>query len=293
MMKNNQAPSSVAAQNPAPKLAIIAGGGSAPRHLIETCRVLRRDFFVICLEGQADSDLARDMPHIWLPLGAGARLRDVVQEQQLKEAVMIGSVRRPSLFELKPDFLALKVVAKIGLNLVGDDALLRAVGKAIEDETGLRMIGAQDVFADLLTPPGQLGRHAPDEQAESDIKRGIDIARNLGALDIGQAVVIQQGIVLGVEAAEGTDALIARSAQLRREGPAPVLVKVAKPQQDNRFDLPAIGPDTIGALSKAGLRGVGIEAGRSLLIEREKTIKLADEAGIFVVGIAVNGKSDA
>jgi len=272
-------------ENARPKLAIIAGGGSAPRHLIETCRRLGRDVFVVCLEGQADTDLAKDAPHAWLPLGAGTRLKQIVEEQQLKEAVMIGSVKRPSIFELKPDLLALKVVMKAGINRAGDDTLLRGIGKAIEQETGMRVIGVQDVFADLLMPEGQLGRHAPNEEALSDIARGIEAAQALGRLDIGQAAVVQQGIVLVVEAAEGTDALILRCAGLRREGPGGVLVKTAKPQQDNRFDLPTIGPDTITVAAKAGLRGVALEAGRSLLIEREKTIALANDAGLFILGI--------
>lgn len=277
---------SATSQNSKPKLAIIAGGGSAPRHLIAACQKLGRDFFVICLEGQADKDLAQDLPHVWLPLGAGAKLKTVKEEQQLIEAVMIGRVRRPSLMELKPDWLALKVVMKAGINMMGDDAFLRGIGKGIEENIGMRVVGAQEIFADLLTPPGQLGK-VPHVDAMDDIARGIAVAQALGKLDIGQSVIVQQGIVLGVEAIEGTDNLIVRSAGLRREGPGGVLVKIAKPQQDNRFDLPTVGPDTIAAMQKAGLRGVALEAGRSLLIEREKTIALADEAGLFVAGISV------
>jgi DUF1009 family protein len=275
----------------APKLGIIAGGGSAPRYLIEACQKLDRDFFVICLEGQADAGLAQDLPHIWLPLGAGTKLKTLAAEQQIKELVMIGRVRRPSLLELKPDWLALKIVTKIGLNMLGDDALLRAVGKAMEEEGGVRVIGAHDVFADLLTPEGQLGTIVPDEDAQKDIARGIEVARMLGQLDVGQSVIVQQGIVLGVEAIEGTDALIARSVHLRREGPGGVLVKIAKPQQDNRYDLPTVGPDTITAAAKAGLGGIILEAGRSLLIAREKTIALADKAGIFITSLKLNTPS--
>ena len=251
-----------------------------------------RDFFVICLEGQADEGLAQDAPHAWLPLGAGARLKEIAQERQLREAVMIGRVRRPSLFELKPDWLALKVVMKAGINMVGDDAFLRAIGKAIEDETGMRMIGVQEVFGGLLTAEGQLGAVAMDEDARNDIARGIEIARALGKLDIGQSVIVQQGMVLGVEAAEGTDALITRCAGLRREGSGGVLVKIAKPQQDNRFDLPTVGPDTIMSMKKAGLRGVALEAGRSLLIERETAIKMANDAGIFILGVTATKEND-
>jgi DUF1009 family protein len=267
-----------------PKLCIVAGGGTAPRIVIDICRQQGRDYFLVCLDGQADADTAVGSPHVWLPLGAGAKLKALVEEQQIKELLMIGRVRRPSLFELKPDWLALKTVTKIGMNLLGDDALLRGIGKAIEEEIGVRVIGAQDIFSGLLTEEGQLGRVAVDPDAESDIARGLAVANTLGKVDVGQSVVVQQGIVLGVEAIEGTDALIARAATLRREGAGGILVKIAKPQQDNRYDLPTIGPDTVAAAVQAGLRGIVIEAGRSFLVEREKTIALADEAGIFICG---------
>ncbi|MGE3622265.1 MAG: LpxI family protein [Bdellovibrionales bacterium] len=276
-----------------PKLAIIAGGGNAPRHLIAACQRMGREFFVICLQGQADADLAKDLPHVWLPLGAGSKLKDLAARHGLQEAVMIGRVRRPSLMEIKPDWLAIKVLTKIGMNMLGDDALLRAVGKAIEDESGMRVIGVQDIFTDLLAPEGLLTREAPDNDARQDIARGLQVARALGTLDIGQSVIIQQGIVLGVEAIEGTDALIVRSGTLRREGPGGVLVKIAKPQQDNRYDLPTIGPDTVTAAAAAGLRGIAVEARRSLIIDREKTVVLADGQGLFILGLALTDNADA
>lgn len=265
----------------APKLGILAGGGTAPLSIVEACRNLKRDFFVIGLDGQADADFS-SLPHDWVSLGEGSKLKELIADNQIQEIVMIGRVRRPSLTELRPDFVAMKILMRIGLNSAGDDELLTSLGKAIEDECDVRVIGAHEVFAGLLTPEGQLGRIAPDEQAQKDITRGIEVAKALGKLDVGQSVIVQQGIVLGVEAIEGTDALIARSAGLRREGPGGVLIKIAKPQQDNRYDLPTVGPDTISAMAKAGLRGVALEAGRSLLIEREKTITLADEANIFI-----------
>lgn len=271
------------------KLGIIAGGGNAPRYLIEACQKLGRSFHIICLEGQADEGLGEGLPHTWLPLGAAVKLKNLAEAEKIQEIVMIGRVRRPSLLEIKPDWLALKVLTKIGMNMLGDDALLRAIGKAMEDESGLRVIGIQDVFKDLLTPTGVMGKVAPDDDAQNDIQRGILVARALGQLDVGQSVIVQQGMVLGVEAIEGTDALMARASGLKREGLGGVLVKIAKPQQDNRYDLPTIGADTVRAMVQAGLRGVALEAGRSLLIDREKTIALADEAGIFVTGLTLDG----
>ena len=283
-----------AAQASAPKLGIIAGGGTAPQQLITACQKHGRSFFIIALEGQAEAGFASDLPHIRLSLGEGSRLREVVAAQGIVEIVMVGRVRRPSLTELKPDWLALKVLTKIGINMLGDDALLRGVGKAIEEETGARLIGAHEVFADLLTPEGRLGRVTADDTAMKDVARGLDVAAILGRADVGQSVVVQQGLVLGVEAIEGTDALIARTADLRREGAGGVLVKTAKPQQDSRFDLPTIGPDTIRAAAKAGLRGIAVEAGRSLFLERDSALKLADELGIFVLGVKpeIAGKPD-
>ena len=268
-----------------PKLGIIAGGGAVPRLIIETCRAQGRDFFVVCLEGQADGDTAFDTPHAWLPLGAFGKLRDLVVTQKITEVVMIGRVRRPSLGELKPDWLAIKGLAKIGFHFLGDDALLRAIGRAIEQECHVRVIGVQDILGGVLCREGQLGSHAPDAEAKQDIARGVAVAKALGLVDVGQSVVVQQGIVLGVEAIEGTDALIARCKDLKREGNGGVLIKLAKPQQDDRFDLPALGPDTIEAAFKAGLRGIAVEADRSLLIDRDRVKKLADEKGLFVVGV--------
>ena len=268
-----------------PKLGILAGGGMAPLRVIEACRAQGRDFHVICIQGQADKDLAHDAPHTWLPLGAAGKFCDLIDAEKIKEIVLIGHVRRPSLLELKPDLKAMKALAKIGMNLLGDDALLRAVGKAVEEECGVRVIGAHEILGGILMRQGPLGTHKPDEQAQQDIKRGIDVARALGTADAGQAVIVQQGIVLGLEGIEGTDALIARCKNLHREGQGGILVKLAKPQQDDRYDLPTIGPDTIIAAAEGGLRGIAIEAQRSLLIDRDEVRRLADEKGIFVLGI--------
>jgi UDP-2,3-diacylglucosamine hydrolase len=270
-----------------PKLGIIAGGGSAPRRVIDACRKQGRAFFVVCLEGQADGDTAFDAPHAWLPLGAYGKLRELIAAQKIAEIVMIGRVRRPSLRELKPDWSAIKTLAKIGFHILGDDALLRSIGRVIENECAVRVIGVQDILGGILFREGCLGKHAPDSQAKKDIERGVSVARILGQADVGQSVVVQQGIVLGVEACEGTDALIARCKDLKREGAGGVLVKLAKPQQDERYDLPAIGPDTVEAAAKAGLCGIAAEADRSLLIDRDRVRQLADEKGIFVIGIRV------
>lgn len=270
------------------KLGILAGGGHAPRRLLDVLRQAGRAYHLICLQGQADADLGHDQPHDWLPLGAGAQAAQIMREQGVRDIVLIGKVRRPSLFELRPDAFTLQKLLKVGFAMLGDDGLLQAIGKIIEGE-GFRLVGIHEIYADFLTPAGQLGRVAPSEQDRADIARGVAVARQLGLADVGQAVVVQQGMVLGVEAIEGTDALIARCGALKRGGGGGVLVKLCKPQQDRRFDLPTIGPDTVAAVQAAGLAGIAIDAGASLLIDRDKAMAMADAAGIFVIGYQESG----
>jgi DUF1009 family protein len=191
------------------------------------------------------------------------------------------------VFSLRPDWRAAKFFARIGYRALGDDGLLSAVIKELEAE-GFRVVGVDTILGGVLAPLGPFGRVAPDAQAEADIAHGLRVARALGSLDIGQAVVVQQGLVLGVEAIEGTDALLARCADLRRDGAGGVLVKVAKPNQERRADLPTIGVKTVTTAAAAGLRGIAVEAGSSIVIDREAVAAAADRAKLFVVGVATS-----
>ena len=175
-------------------------------------------------------------------------------------------------------------MSKAGANALGDDGLLKAVIKLLETE-GFRVRGAEEIVEGLLAQGGLYGRHRPDAQAESDIARGVAVVRALGAVDVGQAAVVQQGIVLGVEAAEGTDALLSRCADLRREGPGGVLVKLKKPDQERRVDLPTLGRKPLSAAAAAGLRGIAFEAGSCLLLDAAEMTAAADDAGLFLLGL--------
>jgi DUF1009 family protein len=266
-------------------LAIIAGGGEAPKRLIAACKRFNRPFHVFALVGQTDPDIGNDnTPVNWFPLGATEGARNLARDMGVKEVIMLGRVRRPSLSELKPDLFTMQKLARIGFAALGDDGLLKAVTRVIEEE-GFRIVAPQDVFAEFLMPAGQLGNIAPDGDAKKDIARGIEIARKLGELDVGQAVVVQQGIVLALEASEGTDQLIRRAGTQKREGKGAVLVKMKKPQQDRRFDLPSLGLDTVKEAHAAGFAGIAAEAGGALLIDREDVVKLADQLGLFILGI--------
>ncbi|MBB6250434.1 LpxI family protein [Nitrospirillum iridis] len=265
------------------KLGILAGGGDLPARLVETCRAMGREVFVVALEGQG-AVVPPDAPQAAFRIGAAGAILERLRAEGATEIVLAGRVHRPSLAEMRPDWFAAKFFARIGAKALGDDGILRAVVATLEEE-GFRVVAVQDLVQGLLSPAGPMGALAPDAAAALDIRHGVAVARALGALDVGQAVVVQQGLVLGVEAIEGTDALIERCGALRREGPGPILVKMRKPQQDIRLDLPTIGVTTVRTAAAHGFRGIAVEAGGTLTLGREQVAQAADAAGLFVTGI--------
>jgi DUF1009 family protein len=266
------------------KLGILAGAGTLPARLVEACRAADRPHFVLAFEGEADPATVAGAPHGWVRLGAAGEGFRLLRENGVEELVMAGGIHRPSVSSLRPDWRAARFFAKVGYRALGDDGLLSAIVKEFESE-GFRVVGVDTVLPSALAPAGVFGKHAPDPQAEADIAHGMRLARAIGALDIGQAVVVQQGLVLGVEAIEGTDALLARCAGLRRPGPAGVLVKAKKPAQETRADLPTIGIRTVAAAGRAGLCGIAVEAGATLVLDLAGVAEAADRAGLFVVGV--------
>ncbi|MCW3475235.1 LpxI family protein [Limobrevibacterium gyesilva] len=271
-----------------PALGILAGGGQIPGRIAAAARAAGRPVFIIGLEGFAEASVLAPYPHAMARIGAAARILDLLRGHGCKDIVLIGPVRRPSLLDLRPDALATKLLARVGrVAFAGDDGLLAAVVRVLGDE-GFNVLGAHEILAEVLGPPGLLSVAAPDAQAMADIERGVAVVRALGAVDVGQACVVQQGLVLCVEAIEGTDAMLARAASLRRSGVGGVMVKLVKPGQDRRADLPTIGPMTITGAAAAGLRGVAFEAGGTILAEREATIAAANESGLFLLGLDPN-----
>ncbi len=269
------------------KLGILAGGGALPGRLIATCQAEGRSFFVLAFSGHADPSAIEGVPHAWLRLGEAGRGFEMLRQAGVEEVVMAGPVRRPTLRDLRPDWRTARFFGRIGLKALGDDGLLKAVIAELEDE-GFRVVGIHSILGDLLADEGGWGTIEPDEQAVADIQRGLEVALGLGALDVGQSVVVQQGIVLGVEAVEGTDALLRRCCDLRRAGPGGVLVKISKPGQERRVDLPTIGPDTVKNCVAAGLRGIAVEAGSTVVVDRAAVITAADASGLFVCGVTVD-----
>jgi UDP-2,3-diacylglucosamine hydrolase len=239
--------------------------------------------FVLAFEGETDPDLVRELPHRWVPLGAVGRAIDALRAAEVEEVVLIGAVRRPALTSL--DRRGMQVLARLGLRRRGDDQLLRLIVEELEGE-GFRVVGADALLEDVLAPEGPMTVLAPDADAMRDIALGIAVAERLGDLDVGQAAVVQQGLVLGVEAVEGTDALMVRCAGLKRAGRGGILVKVKKPGQERRADLPTIGPQTIRVAAETGIAGIAVQAGQCLIIGRAEIIAAADRAGLFVIGVA-------
>jgi UDP-2,3-diacylglucosamine hydrolase len=267
-----------------PALGILAGGGTLPGKVAAAAFAAGRPVFIIGLEGFADPAVLAPWPHLMLRIGAAGRILSALREHGCRDIVMIGPVRRPSLLHLRPDAEGAKILARLGLSAFkGDDGLLGAVIRLLEEE-GFHVVGAHEVLGGTLAPGGALTRLAPDDQAWADIIRGVAVLRLLGAADVGQACVVQQGLVLAVEAIEGTDAMLSRCGPLRREGLGGVLVKLAKPGQERRADLPTIGPETVRHAVGAGLRGLAFEAGSTILAEREALVSEADAAGLFLSG---------
>jgi hypothetical protein len=270
-----------------PKLGILAGGGDLPRRLIDAARAQGREVFVVAFRDQTDPETAEAAPSFWTRLGNAGEILDRLRAEGVRELVLAGPVKRPSLLSLRLDARAAKFMAQIGRRAFGDDGLLGAIVRALEEEEGFRVVGIHEVLQDVLADAGPYGRLRPDERAGADIARAVEVVRALGALDVGQGAVVQQGIVLGVEAVEGTDALLRRAGELRREGPGGVLVKLAKPGQERRIDLPTVGLATVRGAKAAGLRGIAVEAGGALVVDRTRVIAACDEAGLFLVGIEV------
>jgi DUF1009 family protein len=272
------------------KLGLIAGGGGLPLEIVRACEAADRELFVVRLRGFADAALV-EHDGIEAGLAEMGRIIKALKQAGCASVCFAGNVAKPDLSALIPDLRGVAALPRvIAAARGGDDALLRAVAAEFERE-GFIVEGADQVVAGLAIGEGPLGRHRPAEADLLDIERAMRAARAIGGLDIGQAAVAARGVVLALEAQEGTDALLRRCAELPvalRGGPGAlcgVLAKAPKAVQDRRIDLPTIGPATVIAASHAGLAGIVGEAGALLVVERERVIELADELGLFIVGL--------
>jgi DUF1009 family protein len=272
-------------------LAILCGAGAFPLEVAGEARRAGREPFLVGIVGATDWAIEA-YPPIWVRMGEVGKLFSALSARAIAELVIIGAMTRPELADLRLDWGAVKRAAGLAQLLRrGDNGLLSGLAAIIERE-GVRVVGAHEVAPRLLARLGPMGARTASAEDEKDIALGVGLLGALSTFDAGQGAIVAAGRVLAIEAAEGTDAMLARAAEMRANGRlrltglAGVLVKAPKRGQDLRLDMPAIGPKTIEGAVKAQLRGVAIAAGRVLVLERELCAREADTAGLFVAGYA-------
>ncbi len=272
-------------------LGIICGSGSLPFAVADAVIGRNREVVLFGLKGIADASRMERYRHQWMSVTEAGKLLADLRQHGCRDIVFIGRLSRPPMRTVRMGFRSLLLLPKlIAAFRGGDDHLLKSMSKVIESE-GFRVFGAHEVAPEILMPEGQMTRHAPSERDKADIAIGFDLLRQIGPYDVGQAAVVGNRHVLAIEGPEGTDEMLARVAALRQRGriQSPsgrgVLVKAPKPQQDRRFDLPAIGPKTADAVKAAGLGGIAVLAGETVVAEPEILRGAADAAGLFVVGM--------
>jgi hypothetical protein len=243
------------------------------------------------IKGWADAAVIERYTHHWIAIGQAGRFFRLAKAENCREVLFIGAVLRPPITQLRLDWQTIKAMpGLVRAYRGGDDKLISGVAK-IAESGGLRVVGVKEVAPEVFVPEGVLGRYQPAERDRADIARALNAIAALGPFDVGQAAIVADGNVLAVEAAEGTDNMLARIAELRRLGRVTsppgvgVLVKAPKPGQDRRFDLPSIGPRTIENVAGAGLAGLAVAAGSTMIAEPDRVTAAADRAKIFFVGV--------
>lgn len=270
-------------------IGLIAGGGQFPLLFTQAAQKRKRRVVAVCHQNETRAELAqRADVSCWVKLGQLGKIIRFFHEQGVCETVFCGTITKTRMFrDILPDLKGLTLWNKIDRRL--DDAILRAVAGTLEEE-GIKVLASTCYLEHLLFPPGVLGKKKPSQDQQKDIRFGWRIAREIGRLDIGQCVVVREGAVLAVEAIEGTDAAIRRGGELAGSGA--VVVKMKKPGQDFRFDLPATGTETIKTLASVKGSVLAVEAGHSLLFDRQAMIAAADQAGIAVLGVEEDKAGD-
>jgi hypothetical protein len=261
------------------RVGLIAGNGRFPLIFAHTARAEGVVVVAVAHEGETLPALAGVVDHLtWIKVGELGRMIQVFRDAGIDRVVMAGGIRKAALFEhFAPDDRGMQFLARLGS--LGDDTLLRGLARELETE-GIRVVESTLFLSSLLSPAGALTKEVPDDAQWADIRHGFAVAKAIGRWDIGQSVVVQSGIVLAVEAIEGTDATIQRGG---RSGA--VVVKVSKPQQDLRFDVPAIGPETVRVCTAAGIAVLALEAGKTLLLDQDELLQLADAHALSIVGV--------
>lgn len=264
------------------RIGLIAGNGRFPLVFAEAARRQGVRVVAVAHRGETEPDIESLVEGVtWIDAGQIGAMIDALKAAGVRHAVMAGGITKVRLFEnFRPDERALALIARVGR--IGDDGLLRALAAELESE-GVTIVESTLYLGDVVPQPGVLTRRAPSEAEWRDVRHGLEVARAIGRFDIGQSVVIRQGTVVAIEGIEGTDATIRRAGSLVRG--EFVVVKVCKPTQDRRFDLPAIGAQTVPTMCEAGGRVLAVEAGRTVMLDREAMIAAADAADLSIVAV--------
>ena len=269
------------------QLVLIAGQGLLPQLIAQGAAENFVPLHIVALKDQTDAAWLAQYPHTWLSVGQVGRLKKLLKSWQATHLVLAGGVKRPNMLAVKPDLGAFGLWWHLQKTPMGDDGLLRAIASYITEGTAVKLLGADQLLPHCMTPLGALSTQTLSAGQWRSVALGVQAAHWLGRADVGQAVVVQDGFVLGVEAVEGTDALIERCADLAKpKGSKPILVKMKKPQQDMRLDLPTVGTRTIEQLQKFGYSGLAVEAGGTLCLELPKMVDLANQYGLTLTGVA-------
>ncbi len=271
------------------KLGIIAGGGELPFRLASSATNEGREVVVVGIKGFAEQKLLEQFDSSVCSIGEVGKVLRILTSANVADVCFAGIVRRPDFKSLKVDRKGLMLLPRVvQAASKGDDALLSVLVKVME-EAGLNVVGADDVLGSLLAPQGNLTESGPSSETEwKDLKKAAEVAAEIGRLDIGQGAVVCRGLVLSVEAQEGTDLMLMRCAELSPElrgtpsSKSGVLVKRPKPNQERRIDLPTIGVKTVEGAAKAGLVGIGVEAGAALVMDSEAVIQVAKQHDIWI-----------
>lgn len=261
-------------------LGIIAGGGKFPLLLAEAARSQGTRVVAVAHKGETDPALDGKVDKItWVKLGQLGRIIDTFKRNDVHRALMAGTITKPRMFSgIKPDLKGLALMSKLAV--FHDDGILRAVADELS-AYGIEIIPSTTCMPELLAPPGCLTRKKPTKGQKEDIALGWRIARELGRLDIGQCVVVRDKTVLALEAIEGTDETILRGGRLARE--KAVIIKISKPDQDLRFDVPTVGLKTIETMARVKASVLAVEAGKTLLFDKKSMIDRANETGMVIV----------
>jgi len=264
------------------RIGLIAGSGRFPVLFAETAKRRGVEVVAVAHRGETAPELVHHVHAIsWVQPGQLQALIDALRAYGVTRTVMVGGIAKPRLFrDIMPDARALAAIARVGK--LRDDLLLRALAEELERE-GIQVVPSTTYLEEILPEAGVLSRREPTPEEWADIRHGFQVVKVIGRFDIGQSVVVRGGAVMAVEGIEGTDATIRRAGQLVNGGI--VVVKATKPIQDLRFDLPAIGPDTVRAIAEVRGRVLAVEAGRTIVLDRAQMLALADEAEIAVVAV--------